>query len=700
MEPGRAVKVPSAEKPNNLYYVEILLPYERELHIEFMDAFVRKFPSSKFIQMPGLKPFGTDRRLRLFFNTTTAPREVFTDDDPNIPIREIVLPCGTASQIIHKWQKLNQHRPPHLANRWHTPTPARSYAAAATSNVNGRALPPYPVRRPGEVPAGPPAHNTTTPNPATNHKHRDGNADWTSNAPLDTTNPPSIPVHPHRAPTHATRRSSLTVTPGERPRAQPRNIDAMDTTSLPSVTNPTNPRQNNTTLTNTNPVTPPLTVNQESPLVDRITTASPNPTSVPDTNRINPDVTMATISSATTTPNPGSATRLAQNTQDRAGQSTETPTNNSTPHHMVPAMIPPSTTIGAGDTEEQQTDTITLNTTDQSAHTPPGHKPTKPTHPHPTPSRSSEEIAQWQHVKRSRRPRNNTSSSNTNNSNTITRSASQTGKQKNTNMFAPLEYEIHPTYEDDNISPITVKIPTKQRKPSRRKYRVTQKAWTKQVINASAQPQELRHPMHTLQHLSPKQTQVVLRSNDEKAKPIREKLLNQIALLRAARTNTTQSQTLLDKHDDGEFLQQVQTRISECDDPPPCTALTPTDIPLRTLLDRDEMRVRGALCFAWMDLVTRAALPDIYDCWPEQPSWLGTPLVWLPASDAETPCLHDGALAALAACPSLQNVWAQVSKDTPELGSAIRTAANQWRIYMSKQQSNRTESARNTTTKQ
>ena len=131
VEPGRSSKVPPTSKPNNLYNVEILLPHERELHVAFMEAFLLSFPSAKYISMPGKKPFGTTRRLRLYFNTTTAPREVFTKEDPNIPIREVKLPCGTAAQIIHKWQRLNQFRPPHLANRWNQPTATRTYAAAA-----------------------------------------------------------------------------------------------------------------------------------------------------------------------------------------------------------------------------------------------------------------------------------------------------------------------------------------------------------------------------------------------------------------------------------------------------------------------------------------------------------------------------------------------------------------------------------------
>ena len=182
VEPGRTTKVPPASKPNNFYYVEILLPLERELHVDLFEAFLLAFPTGKWVSMPGKKPFGTTRRIRLYFNTTTAPREVFTPDDHNTPIREVKLNCGTAAQIIHKWQRLNQFRPPHLMNRWHHNAPTRSYAAAAQSPApnatqanthqttnqprvgtqlqNQPPAPPRPIRRPGIAPAGPPQHTT------------------------------------------------------------------------------------------------------------------------------------------------------------------------------------------------------------------------------------------------------------------------------------------------------------------------------------------------------------------------------------------------------------------------------------------------------------------------------------------------------------------------------------------------------------
>ena len=179
VEPGRTAKVPAATKPNNFYYVELYLPYERELHVELMKAFLLKFPSATNISMPGKKPWGTTRCIRLYFNETTAPKEVFTSDDANIPIREITLSNGTAAQIIHKWQRLNQHRPPHLMNRWNKFTPAQSYATAASrenatlrleqpqasnhaAHANTGTFSKRLLQRPGEVAAVPPPQHVVT----------------------------------------------------------------------------------------------------------------------------------------------------------------------------------------------------------------------------------------------------------------------------------------------------------------------------------------------------------------------------------------------------------------------------------------------------------------------------------------------------------------------------------------------------------
>ena len=247
------------------------------------------------------------------------------------------------------------------------------------------------------------------------------------------------------------------------------------------------------------------------------------------------------------------------------------------------------------------------------------------------------------------------------------------------------------------MAPISIALPTHLRKPPRRKYKKSSKAWSKPATDAITHPQEIRHPAQTLQHLTPSQTQIVLRTADPPMKEHRDKLIRQIAFLRSVRTNITPRNILLEQVNDDNFLTQVQTRIEECLDPPNCTVETQIDIPLSTIQNRDELQVRGAICYAWIDLTTRAILPSLYDAWPDQPIWNGTPLVWLQATDPEVPCLQDESLAYLAACPSLQEVWSHISKDTPELDQALQTAANQWRLFKTKQDTHGTMSASHTT---
>ena len=315
-------------------------------------------------------------------------------------------------------------------------------------------------------------------------------------------------------------------------------------------------------------------------------------------------------------------------------------------------------------------------------------QPTKTNPNHPAPSRSASDIAQWQQVKRPRtrkppaQPHTPTSASQA----SIQKSSSRTRKPKATNKFAVLDYVIHPTFTDDEIAPIEVALPTKPMKPPRRTFKDTRKALTKQVSDALNHHQEVRHPAHTLNHLSPLQTQVILRTKDKAARAGKERLIRQIALLRAARTNTSHRNILLDHQPDDLFINQVQVRLTDCTEPIDCSADTPIDLPLSTILDRDELRVRGAICYAWVDLASRALLPHLYDIWPDPPTWNGIPLRWLPASDEDVPCLHDESLAALAACPTLTRVWQHIAAPTPELASAIRTTANQWHLFTASQQ--------------
>ena len=674
VEPGRTVTVPTATKPNNRYYVECLLPYEREIHVAFVAACLEKFPSARAISMPGKKSFGTTRRVRLYFNTTTAPREVFTQEDTSIPIREILLPCGSIAQIIHKWQRLNQYRPPHLLNRWaHTHTnqtyatatatretartpipnpPPRSYAAATAANLDPRVTPqtnhsnaprqlpntpppPRPARRPGIIPNGPPDVRD----------HRDPAADeegWTSTAPLlpnNTTNNTNPTRNPHLTPSgrETTQRENATQPSNDRPR---------DTTPISKHTNNTaSGLQSQPTAMVTTP----------EPRSERTLTPS-------GTNNGNHQTTDAQRAATTQRPNDP---RLETNNVPRQNQANAEPMDvaNSEPSNEG-AMARHTTQVNA---QPRPTDMA----------------PTTITNPQTEGTTSASEITEGRQPKRARTRSHQSSTNGKSGTPPIRKSGS---RRKTSNRFAVLDFEIQPTYEDDDTAPITVTLPEIPKKAPRRKFQTTRRAWTKPISDAAVHRQQVRHPALTLQHMSPHQTQVVLRSQED-SKTLRERLIRQIALVRAIRTNTTDRDIFLDNLNDEIFLDHVRARLAECKEPPDCTAQTPIDIPLRKVLDDDELRMRGAICYAWIDLSTRAILPHLYDQWPEKPKWNGRELEWLPAADGEVPCLQDEALALLAACPSLYPSWTHIADGSPELDFAIRTAANQWRHFVAQHNS-------------
>ena len=623
VEPGRSVAVPPAAKPNNRYYVECLLPYERELHVALIAECISQFPTAKGISMPGKKSFGSTRRVRLYFNTTTAPREVFTPDDENIPIREIHLPCGTAAQVIHKWQRLNQHPPPHLLNRWaphqlqrsyaaaaSTPNPVlslnnqtQSYAAAAANSSphpatanpppptlqqpapNTNSSRPQPTQRPGAIPRGPPPHTEQPAHRISATQADSDMLDWDADEPFPAPN--TAPVTPNAAYAQPAPTRLVTTSQTNQPRSQP---PAASSGSAPPIT-----------------------------------TTPPNTTNIPQGAQPKPTNTPTCAESA-----PGAETGVAGPAHSRA------PKQNLT---------------------------------------------------HPAPSRSGTDLEQWQQVKRprTRKPSAKVTSQRPAENTTIQKSASRSRKNKQTNKFAELDFVIHQTFTDDATAPIEVLLPSRPVKPPRRKFKDTSKAITKQVSDAMSHPQQVRHPVHTLSHLSPNQTQIVLRSSDEDVTSGRNRLIRQIALVRSARSNTTQKNIHLDNPADESFIGHVRDRLAECHDPPDCTGDTPIDIPLSSFFEKDELRVRGALCYAWVDLATRAILPHLYDIWPDPPSWNGINLHWLPAVDVELPCLTHASLAAIAACPSLQNIWQHIAAPRSELESAIKTAANQWRLYANPQ---------------
>ena len=265
----------------------------------------------------------------------------------------------------------------------------------------------------------------------------------------------------------------------------------------------------------------------------------------------------------------------------------------------------------------------------------------------------------------------------------LRKSSSRTNTPKQANKFAPLDFEILRAFDDDEIAPIEITLSEKPLHPPRRKYRATRKALPKLAAEAVSHQQQIRHPANTLQHLSPKQAQVVLRSKNPSTSAGRDNLIKQIALLRVARANTNTTNITLDPIADSAFIQQVQSRVSECPDTPNCEPSTDIDIPISAILGRDETKVRGAINYARIDLASRAILPHLYDAWPDPPTWNGATLRWLPSTDGEVPCLEDEALALLAACSSLQNVWSDIVSAIPPLQAAIQTASTQWHMFTS-----------------
>ena len=596
VEPGRTTKVLPATKPNNNYYVELLLPVERDSHVELLEAFLQKFPSSKFISMPGKKPWGTTRRLRLFFNTSTAPREVFTADNDTIPIREIVLKCGTAAQVLHKWQRLNQFRPPHLMHRWNPSLAPRSYANAAATAPNTSNMPT--------------AHNNTpTSEPSTHNTPQERTNSLQNMVPADTPN-----TRPQNHPTDITRPTQTTDADwcSNTPFAGDDMAPLKSTTTDPRLrTSATIPHANNNTNDPMTPPPPAIHSNEQT-----------RPANRPH--------------------------RLTSNQQTR--------NNTNLTVHNRPANI-------HNDAPTTHHGTVATTTT-------------------PKLTAASADPMQWNQITRTRSRKTLAPSNLATPRSSLQRSGSRSRKTKTPpNKFAPLEFQVLPAFEDDDIQPIEVTLPSKPAKPARRKFKPTRRAITSRVTAALTNQQHVRHPAQTLQHLSPKQTQVVICSRDPELAPARDKLIQQIALLRAARTNITPHHIPLEKQADDVFLEHVQTRMSHCQDPPRFSKSSEIDIPLRAILDQDEMRVRATICFAWVDLATRAFLPHLYDMWPDPPIWQNTPLTWLPAEDEDVPCLQDESLAFLAACPALRPVWEHATSTAPMLTSSINTASTQWHIH-------------------
>ena len=119
---GEKTTVPKPQRPDNKYYVDILLPMrEWKMPPYLLGAAVRRFTLAEYIHRPNAgNPLATMRLFRLTFSSVTAPREVFTDEDESVPIREMSLSCGATALIIQKWNSLNATPPPSLSKKEET----------------------------------------------------------------------------------------------------------------------------------------------------------------------------------------------------------------------------------------------------------------------------------------------------------------------------------------------------------------------------------------------------------------------------------------------------------------------------------------------------------------------------------------------------------------------------------------------------
>ena len=455
VEPGRTVKIPPTSRPNNMYFVECLLPFERELHVDFMAAFLKKSPSAKHISMPGKKAFGTTRRLRLYFHSTTAPREVFTPEDPSTPVREILLPCGSAAQIIQKWQRLNQVRPPHLLNRWapRLLTTARANTTPGMNNEMRTSYIPRSYAQAASVPTIPtaPSPHTTTEHPM-RINHSTQRPDALRHTIIHQHDTPSQPAHHEAAP--GTRPQQNRTNPDHENRDQPQQDDWMNDDPFPNP--PMNPTINRdprrTTNTNDNIPTPTPQNPRNGSQVE------------PEDENMDPDT-------------------LSITQHNNNGLQSAAHTTISTPEQ--------NQAVQGADTTQPGTATPTPPTTDPTL---PDHLNTRPT--------TETEQNNWQQPRRQRvRPTNPQSQQN---STPLRKSSSRIRKNKTNNKFAPLDFEIQPAFEDDDVAPIEITLTDKPLRPPRRKFRGTKRALSKLATESITHPQEIRHPANTLQFLSPK----------------------------------------------------------------------------------------------------------------------------------------------------------------------------------------------------
>lgn len=115
---GMKLKVPEPCKPQNQFYVSLLLLKDWDTHTISLGAPLQMFRTAERIENPHRNnPLGYKRLFRLSFSTVTAPREVFTKEDPLTPIQEVITKSGAMTRVNHKWNRLNAYPLPSLITK-------------------------------------------------------------------------------------------------------------------------------------------------------------------------------------------------------------------------------------------------------------------------------------------------------------------------------------------------------------------------------------------------------------------------------------------------------------------------------------------------------------------------------------------------------------------------------------------------------
>lgn len=135
VEDEKSVADPTPKKPQTQYCVDLLVPRDWEAHTVILEPAFRLFSTAKNFKNPNRDmPLGSKRTLHILFSTVLAPYEVLTVDDLWLPIREVMLDNGTGAQVIHKWNRRNDHPMPSRFANW---KPRQTFAAVTQELMVG-----------------------------------------------------------------------------------------------------------------------------------------------------------------------------------------------------------------------------------------------------------------------------------------------------------------------------------------------------------------------------------------------------------------------------------------------------------------------------------------------------------------------------------------------------------------------------------